>query len=96
MGGAFGRVVGCRMTDNTNSDLFRPEDIIEQATSIIMDRFDLNAAQALEVLRRMALNTRTQMCVIAEQIIDNNVPVEAVRGLEEDVLGIGVGRGERP
>ncbi len=42
-----------------------------------MNRFYLDAAQALEVLRRMSQNTRTQMCAVAEQIINHNVPDEA-------------------
>jgi AmiR/NasT family two-component response regulator len=75
------------MTDSTGSSQLWPDEFIERATDILMNRFDLDAAQALEVLRRMSQNTRTQMCVIAEQVIDHNVPVEAVRGLEEDVLG---------
>ena len=77
------------MTDSTDSSQLSPEDLIEQATGIIMNRFDLEAAQALEVLRRMSQNTRTQMCVIAGQVINHDVPVAAVRGLEEDVLGFG-------
>ena len=68
------------MADSTNSSQLSPEDLIEQATGIIMNRFHLDAAQALEVLRRMSQNTRTQMCVIAEQVINHNVPVEAVCG----------------
>lgn len=78
-----------RMTDSTNSSQLWPEDAIVLATEIIRNRFHLDAAQALEVLRRMSQNTRTQMCVIAEQVINHDVPVEAVRGLEEDVLGSG-------
>jgi AmiR/NasT family two-component response regulator len=77
------------MTDSTNSSQLWPEDAIVLATEIIRNRFHLDAAQALEVLRRMSQNTRTQMCVIAEQVINHDVPVEAVRGLEEDVLGSG-------
>ncbi|MCW2652319.1 MAG: hypothetical protein JWR32_3295 [Mycobacterium sp.] len=77
------------MTDNAISDLFWPDDLIEQATGIIMNRFNLDAAHALEVLRRMSQNTRTQMCVVAEQVINHDVPLEAVRSLEEDVLGFG-------
>lgn len=77
------------MTDTTIPSQLSPEDLIEQATDIIMNRFHLDAAQALEVLRRMSQNTRTQMCVIAEQVINHNVPVEAMRGLEEYVLGFG-------
>jgi len=78
-----------RMTDSGNSSQLWPGDLIEQAIAIIMNRFDLDAAQALKVLRRMSLNTRTQMCVVAEQIVNHNVPVEALRGLEEDVPGFG-------
>jgi hypothetical protein len=54
-----------------------------------MNRFDLDAVRALEVLRRMSRNTRTQMCVVAEQVINHHVPMEAMRGFEEDVLGSG-------
>jgi hypothetical protein len=74
------------MTDSTSSSQLWPDDLIGRAITIIMNRFHLDAAQALEVLRRMSQNTRTQMCVIAEQVIEHNVPVEALRGLEEDVL----------
>ena len=74
------------MTDNTNSDLLWPGELIEQATSIIMNRFNLDAERALEMLRIMSQNTRTQMCLVAEQIINHQVPVEAMRHLE-DVLG---------
>jgi len=77
------------MTGSTNSSQLSPEDLIEQATRIIMNRFHLDAAQALEALRRMSQNTRTQMCVSAEWVINHKVPVEAVRGLEENVLGFG-------
>jgi hypothetical protein len=66
------------MKDDSTSDLLSPRDLIEQATGIIMDRFDLDAEQALELLRRMSRNTKTQMCVIAEQLIHHEVPVEAV------------------
>jgi AmiR/NasT family two-component response regulator len=77
------------VTDDTNPELLWPEDLIEQATSILMNRFDLDAVRALEVLRRMSRNTRTQMCVVAEQVINHHVPMEAMRGFEEDVLGSG-------
>ena len=74
------------MTDRANSSQSWPAAVIEQAVDIIMDRFDLDAAQALKVLRRMSQNTRTQMCVVAEQIINHeNVLMEAVRDLEEDL-----------
>jgi len=29
------------------------------------------------------------MCVVAEQVINHQVPAEAVRGIEEEVLGRG-------
>jgi AmiR/NasT family two-component response regulator len=67
------------IVDSTNASQLWPQDLIEQATDIIMNRFDVDAAQALQVLRKMSQNTRTQMCVVAGQIIDHNVPVEAMR-----------------
>jgi hypothetical protein len=74
------------MTDRANSSQSWPAALIEQAIDIIMDRLDLDAAQALKVLRRMSQNTRTQMCVVAEQIINHeNVLMQAVRDLEEDL-----------
>jgi len=47
------------MTNNTNPNLFAARDLIEQATGIIMERFDLDAAGAVGVLRRMSQNTST-------------------------------------
>ena len=64
-------------------------ELIEQARGIIMNRFDLDAAQALKVLRRMSQETRTQMCVVAEQVINYNDPVKALRRLEASALGFG-------
>jgi AmiR/NasT family two-component response regulator len=77
------------MADSANSSQLSPEELIEQAIGIIMNRFDLDAAQALGLFRRMSQDTRTQMCVAAEQIINHNVLVEALREIEEDVLGTG-------
>jgi AmiR/NasT family two-component response regulator len=76
------------MTDSSNSSQLWPADLIEQATGIIMDRFDLDAAHAVEVLQTMSRSTRTQMCLVAEQIINHHVPVEAVRHFEH-VLDFG-------
>jgi AmiR/NasT family two-component response regulator len=77
------------MTESTKSSQLSPKDLIEQALGIIMNCFDLDAAQALKLLRRMSCVTRTQMCVVAERIINHNKPEEALRGLFEDALGIG-------
>jgi AmiR/NasT family two-component response regulator len=77
------------MTDSANSSQLSPKDLIEQALGIIMNRFDLDAAQALKVLRRMSRETKTQMCVVAEAVINHNDPVEALRRLEQDALGLG-------
>lgn len=77
------------MTDSANSSQTWPAAVIEQAIGIIMNRFDVDAAQALRMLRRMSRNTRTQICVIAEQVINHNVPVEALRGLEEEIPRFG-------
>jgi AmiR/NasT family two-component response regulator len=75
------------MTNNTDSYSFVARDLIEEAQGILMERFDLDAASALAVLRRMSQNTSTQMCVVAAQVINHRVPPEAVRGIEEVVLG---------
>jgi ANTAR domain len=75
------------MTDSGNSIQPSPKDLIEQARGIIMKRFDLDPAQALKLLRRMSQATRTQMCVVAEQVIIYNDPVKALRRLEADALG---------
>jgi hypothetical protein len=47
-----------------------------------MNRFDLDEAHAFQVLRKMSQNTRTQMCVVAEQLINDDVTLEALRGIE--------------
>jgi hypothetical protein len=67
------------MTDNSNASQPSPGDLIQQALDIIMNRFGLDDAQALNVLRRMSRETRTQMCVIAERLINDNDPVIALR-----------------
>jgi AmiR/NasT family two-component response regulator len=77
------------MTDSANSNQLSPKDLIEQALGIIMNRFDLDAALALKVLRRMSRETRTQMCVVAEKVINHNDPVEALRRLEQEGLAFG-------
>lgn len=50
---------------------------VEQAADIIMNRFDLDEAHALEVLRRLSQKSGTQMRVVAEQLIKHTVPDEA-------------------
>jgi hypothetical protein len=80
--GGFGQIGVGGMTHSANSSQLWPKDLIEQGLGIIMNRFDLDATQALKVLHRMSKNTRTQMYVVAEQIINHNVPVEALCGLK--------------
>jgi ANTAR domain len=70
------------MNDN-NLNTAGPIDIVNQATAILMDRFGLDTGQAVELLRKVVQNTRTYMCVVAEQVINQHVPVEAIRGLED-------------
>lgn len=67
------------MTDNSNASQLSPGDLIEHALNIIMNRFDLDTEQALKVLRSLSRETRTQMCVVAEQLIDDIDPGEALR-----------------
>jgi hypothetical protein len=75
------------MTNSSSSNATSPGALIHEAMGIIMDRFNIDEAHALEVLRRMSQNTSTPMCEVAEQIINHEVPVQAVRGLEEAVRG---------
>ena len=64
------------MTGSNNFSRLWSRELIEQATDSIMNRFDLDAADALQVLRRYSQNARTQICVVAEAIILHNVPDE--------------------
>jgi AmiR/NasT family two-component response regulator len=77
------------MTDSASSRQLSPNNLIEQAKGIIMNRFDLDAAEGLKVLRRMSQDTRTQMCVVAEQVISYNDPVQALRRIEADAIAFG-------
>lgn len=74
------------MTDNSNASQLSPGELIEQAIDIITNRFDLDAEQALKVLRNMSRETRTQMCVIAERLINDHDPAEASRGEQDAPL----------
>ena len=74
------------MTDSANSSQLSPKDLIEHALGIIMNRFDLDADQALKVLRRMSQATKARMCAVAEQVVNYNDPTAALRRLEEDAL----------
>jgi hypothetical protein len=65
------------IADSANFGQLWPGEPVEQAADIIMNRFDLDEAQALEVLRRMSQNSGTQMCVVAEQLISHTVPDKA-------------------
>jgi AmiR/NasT family two-component response regulator len=66
------------MTDAASSSALWPayfteEAIIWQATGVLMNRFDLDAEQGLELLRTMSESTGTRMRVIAERIVDRSV-----------------------
>lgn len=49
------------MTDSTNFRPLGPEELLEQATHIVMNRFDLEAPQASGMLRIMSEHDMTQM-----------------------------------
>ncbi len=65
------------MAGNANLSQLRHEELIEQAADITMNRFDLDAAQALGVLLKMSQHTGTHMCVVAEAIIDRTTQDKA-------------------
>jgi hypothetical protein len=76
-------------TAHSANSSHRHGELIGQATNIIMNRFDLDAAQALQVLRRMSQVTGTHLRVVAESVIHYHDPVQALRRLEEDALDCG-------
>ena len=85
--GGFGQIGRDKMTDSANFGQLWPEELIEQATEIIMNRFDLDSVQALEMLRRMSQHARAEMCVVAEAIINHHLPVKAERILDKAAHG---------
>jgi transcriptional regulator with GAF, ATPase, and Fis domain len=44
-------------------------DIIGQAKGIIMERFDVDAVRAFELLRRLSQNSNTRLAVVAQEIV---------------------------
>jgi AmiR/NasT family two-component response regulator len=50
-------------------------DVIGQAKGILMERFDINAAAAFELLKRLSQDTNTRISVSAEKVVgaDNRV-----------------------
>jgi hypothetical protein len=77
------------MTNDTSSNPFLPPGLIDEAKALSMDRFNLDSVRAFEVLRTMSQNTRTSVQVVAEQVINHDVPVEAVRGIEDAMRDCG-------
>lgn len=73
------------MTDHSNASQLSPAELIEQALDVIMNRFDLDAEQAMKVLRTISRETCTQMCVVAEQLVKDNGTVDPVHP-EKDAL----------
>lgn len=74
------------MTDDCNASQLSPGELIEQALDIIMNRFDLDATQAFKVLRSMSRETRTQMCVVAEQLISESDAAKTPRRKQDAPL----------
>jgi AmiR/NasT family two-component response regulator len=65
------------MTQAPNSNQLWPADFTEeaivwQAVGILMRRYDLEAADALEMLRKMANSASKRMSMIAEQIVNRS------------------------
>lgn len=49
-------------------------DIIGQAKGMIMERFDIDAVQAFELLKKLSQNSNTPLTAIAHQLISRKVP----------------------
>jgi hypothetical protein len=68
----FAQIGWAKVTESANTNrLLWPAQVIEQATGILMNRFELDARQALKLLRKLSQRERMQMCVIAEQVINH-------------------------
>ncbi len=75
------------MTESAQSRQLWPDDfmheaVIWQATGIVMSRFDLDVQRALEVLRKIATSSGTELSAIAEQVINHKLRLEIMRNLD--------------
>jgi hypothetical protein len=58
---------------------------IQHAVAILVERFDIDAAVAVGLLRKMSANLGAPAIAVARQILNRKVPVEAIRGFEDDL-----------
>jgi ANTAR domain-containing protein/GAF domain-containing protein len=49
-------------------------DIIGQAKGMIMERFDVDATHAFELLKRLSQNSNTQLAVVARRLVESEHP----------------------
>lgn len=80
VGGVFATHVALAWSMMRRQDQFRSalasRDIIGQAKGVIMERFDLDAVEAFELLSRLSQDSNTKLIEIARSLIDTEHPLK--------------------
>ncbi|WP_276056183.1 GAF and ANTAR domain-containing protein [Mycobacterium stomatepiae] len=80
LGGVFATHVALAWSMMRRKDQFRSalasRDIIGQAKGVIMERFNLDAVEAFELLTRLSQQSNTNLTDLAEKLIDSEHPLK--------------------
>ncbi|BBZ49054.1 GAF and ANTAR domain-containing protein [Mycobacterium heidelbergense] len=83
LGGVFATHVALAWSMMRRQDQFRSalasRDLIGQAKGVIMERFDLDAVEAFELLGRLSQQSNTKLIDIAKALIDSEHPLKRRR-----------------
>lgn len=83
LGGVFATHIALAWSVLRREDQFRSalasRDMIGQAKGIIMERFDLDAVEAFELLTRLSQQSNTRLIDIAKSLIDSEHPLKRRR-----------------
>ncbi|MCV7379224.1 hypothetical protein BST11_15675 [Mycobacterium alsense] len=86
LGGVFATHVALAWSMMRREDQFRSalasRDIIGQAKGVIMERFNLDAVEAFELLSRLSQKSNTKLIEIARSLIDSEHPLKSPRRTE--------------
>jgi AmiR/NasT family two-component response regulator len=80
IGGVFAAHVALAWSMMRRQDQFRSalasRDVIGQAKGVIMERFNLDAVEAFELLSRLSQKSNTKLIEIARSLIDTEHPLK--------------------
>lgn len=80
LGGVFATHIALAWSMFRRQDQFRSalasRDMIGQAKGIIMERFNLDAVEAFELLTRLSQKSNTRLIEIAKSLVDNEHPLK--------------------